>query len=484
MYNEEEKKLAIGYFEKLINKTYAAQVRDSKIDNQYINMSEIIRYYDKAYGTDFQKTTMSSLKENAYDKFVDELLHERDDDKEKDEGKDIQTEELDKTINKQIDKSKMPSNLLDKSEIMQELKEMAEDEKNITESDVRDFVKAATIKAIYKATLEKYEKNREKIKNHSEITRVRDGEFALEDRLAAENRQYEVYLQKLAKQYQTINPNHKSIQADSKVSGKEKEIRDEHNKEQEIKENKREEEINRIMLLYEAKEEIEEEMAQMSANPSMFNEGRFEDLKDRLFDIDKELAKRPGPATLIENIERDTRQEELDSKALGTDGKIPTASVAQTSKENEERETINDNKIQEETANSIETSKHSIDEVIKKYYECRNAGDLKGAREQYEILMTLNGSKESIQNQIDDVSDKHGNEEYHTKNEKDDNLKEELGLNAVNDDRENAEFDSMDQDVENIAKSNGAYNKTYEQKTEITSNEPKQHTLYGNKKPY
>ena len=219
------------------------------------------------------------------------------------------TEKLDKTINEQIDKSKMPSNLLDKSEIMQELKEMAEDEKNITESDVRDFVKAATIKAIYKATLEKYEKNREKIKNHSEITRVRDGEFALEDRLAAENRQYEVYLQKLAKQYQTINPNHKSIQADSKVSGKEKEIRDEHNKEQEIKENKREEEINRIMLLYEAKEEIEEEMAQMSANPSMFNEGRFEDLKDRLFDIDKELAKRPGPATLIENIERDTRQD-------------------------------------------------------------------------------------------------------------------------------------------------------------------------------
>ena len=85
MYNEEEKKLAIGYFEKLINKTYAAQVRDSKIDNQYINMSQIINYYDKAYGTDFQKTTLSSLKENAYDKFVDEILHERDDDKERDE---------------------------------------------------------------------------------------------------------------------------------------------------------------------------------------------------------------------------------------------------------------------------------------------------------------------------------------------------------------------------------------------------------------
>ena len=245
MYNEEEKKLAIGYFEKLINKTYLGKVRDSRI-----NMSQIINYYDNAYGTDFQKTTLSSLKENAYDKFVDEILHERDDDKERDEGNDIKSEELDKTINEQIDKSKMPSDLLDKSEIMQELKEMAEDEKDITESDVREFVKAATIKAIYKATLEKYEKNREKIKNHSEITRVRDGEFALEDRLAAENRQYEVYLQKLAKQYQTINPNHKSIQADSKVSGKEKEIRDEHNKEQEIKENKREEEIKRITLLY------------------------------------------------------------------------------------------------------------------------------------------------------------------------------------------------------------------------------------------
>lgn len=482
MFNEDEKNQAIGYFERLIKKTYTSKVNDSRIDNQYVNMSEIIRYYDNAYGTDFQNNTLSGLRKTSYDKFVEELLHQRDGDKERDEGQEIKSEELDRTINEQIDKSRMPSSSIDKSQIIQELKEMAEDEKDIAKSDVRDAVKAATIMAIYKATLEKYEQNREQIRKHSDITRARDGEFALEDRLAAENRQYEVYLQKLAKQYQTINPNHKSIQADSKVSGKEKEIREQHNKEQEINESKREDEIKRITLLYAAKEEIEEEMAQMSANPATFDKAKFEELKNRLFGIDKELAERPGPATLIENIERDSRQEDLDSKALGTDGKIPTASVAQTSKENEERESLNDNKIQEETANSIETSKHSIDEVIKKYYECRNAGDLKGAREQFEILKTISGSKESLQNQIDDVSKNQGNEEYKTESERKDGLKKELGLNAVNTDRETAEFDSMDYEVNRIANENGVEaREAYQQQT--PSNEPKQHTLYGNKRP-
>lgn len=484
MFNEEEKNQAIGYFERLIRKTYISKVNDSRIDNQYINMSEIIRYYDKAYGTDFQNNTLSGLQKTSYDKFVDILLHQRDGDKEKDEGQDIKSEEIERTINEQIDKSKMPSDTIDKSQIMQELKDMAEDEKDITESDVRGFVKAATIMAIYMATLEKYEQNREQIRKHTDITRVRDGEFALEDRLAAENRQYEVYLQKLAKQYQAINPNHKLIQSNTKVANKEKEIRYEHNKEHEIKENKREDQIDRINSLYAAKEAIEEEMAQMSANPATFNKAKFEELKDRLFGIDKELAERPGPATLIENIERDQKQEIQDAKSLGKDGR-QIKSVASTSIQNEKVETRNDQKIEEGAKESIEISSQNIDEVINRYYECRNSGDLKGAKEQYQILMTLNGSKESLENQIDDVSEKHGNEDYRTENEKDDNLKEELGLNAVNDDRETAEFDSMDYEVERVARENGVENKSFNyQSKEVSQNEPKQHTLFGNKKPH
>lgn len=47
---------------------------------------------------------------------------------------------------------------------------------------------------------------------HADIVRRRDGDFALEDRLAAENRMYEVYLQKLSKQYSSILPSHKAIE--------------------------------------------------------------------------------------------------------------------------------------------------------------------------------------------------------------------------------------------------------------------------------
>ena len=153
----------------------------------------------------------------AYEKLFKNLEHDKDEDKQKDEGKDIQNEDIEKDIQEQIDKSKMPSDTIDKEQILKELGELAEDEKEITKSDIKSFVKAATIKAIYEATLEKYEINREEIKKHSDIVLRRDGEFALEDRLALENRQYEVYLQKLSKEYKNIVPNHKELQLDKKI---------------------------------------------------------------------------------------------------------------------------------------------------------------------------------------------------------------------------------------------------------------------------
>ena len=482
-FNDNEKNEIINNLNKIIKKTYMVETGNAKIDNQYLNMKDILDYYNRTNNIDFQKTTLQNLSDSSYESLLSELNHDRNDDKQKDEGKDIVKEDLEKSVNEQIDKSRMPSDKIDKEGIMQELAEMTEEEKDITSKDVKSIVKAATIKAIYKATLEKYEKNRKEIMKHADIVRRRDGDFALEDRLAAENRMYEVYLQKLSKQYSSILPSHKAIENDKKIAAKQKDIKDEHNKEEEAKEKKREEEISRIVLLYNEKSEIEEEMAHMALNPATFDKEAFQTLQNELYEKDKELASmKSSPDVLIENINRDDRQEEIDGKEFGVSKETSNTPIAKTSTGNEQKEEKNNNIIKEKTEDSLETTSANIEEVIKEYYKCRNQGDYEGAREKLEILRSLSGSKENLEEPINDLTDD-GKKDYHTDNEKDDEMRENLGIDKgkIN----GVEFDVMDAEVEEIAKNNGVKNKEmYDNEKEISQNEPKQHTLGGNKRPW
>lgn len=449
-FNDNEKNEIINNLNKMIKKTYMVKIGDAKIDNQYLNMKDVLDYYNRKNNIDFQKTTLQNLSDSSYESLLSELNHDRNDDKQKDEGKDIVKEDLEKSVNEQIDKSKMPSDKIDKEGIMQELAEMTEEEKDITSKDVENLVKAATIKAIYKATLEKYEKNRKEIMKHSDIVRRRDGDFALEDRLAAENRMYEVYLQKLGKQYSSILPSHKAIENDEKIAAKQKDIKDEHNKEEEAKEKKREEDISRIVLLYNEKSEIEEEMAHMALNPATFDKEAFQELQNKLYEKDKELASmKSSPDVLIENINRDDRQEEIDGKEFGVSKETSNTPIAKTSTGNEQKEEKNNDIIKEKTEDSLETTSANIEEVIKEYYKCRNQGDYEGAREKLEILRSLRGSEENLEEPINDLTDD-GKKDYHTDNEKDDEMRENLGIDKskIN----GVEFDVMDAEVEEIAK--------------------------------
>lgn len=482
-FNDNEKNEIIKSLNKIIKKTYMVETGNAKIDNQYLNMKDILDYYNRTNNIDFQKTTLQNLSDSSYESLLSELNHDRNDDKQKDEGKDIVKEDLEKSVNEQIDKSRMPSDKIDKEGIMQELAEMTEEEKDITSKDVKSIVKAATIKAIYKATLEKYEKNRKEIMKHADIVRRRDGDFALEDRLAAENRMYEVYLQKLSKQYSSILPSHKAIENDKKIAAKQKDIKDEHNKEEEAKEKKREEDISRIVLLYNEKSEIEEEMAHMALNPATFDKEAFQTLQNELYEKDKELASmKSSPDVLIENINRDDRQEEIDGKEFGVSKETSNTPIAKTSTGNEQKEEKNNDIIKEKTEDSLETTSANIEEVIKEYYKCRNQGDYEGAREKLEILRSLSGSKENLEEPINDLTDD-GKKDYHTDNEKDDEMRENLGIDKgkIN----GVEFDVMDAEVEEIAKNNGVKNKEmYDNEKEVSQNEPKQHTLGGNKRPW
>lgn len=482
-FSNNEKNEILNNLNKIVKKTYMAETKDTKIDNQYINMKEILDYYNRTNNIDFQKTTLQNLSDSSYESLLSELNHDRNDDKQKDEGKDILKEDLEKSVNEQIDKSKLPSDKIDKEGIMQELAEMTEEEKDITSKDIEGLVKAATIKAIYKATLEKYEKNRKEIMKHSDIVRKQDGDFALEDRLAAENRMYEVYLQKLGKQYSSVLPSHKAIENDEKIAAKQKDIKDEHNKEEEAKEKKREEDIARIVIIYDEKEKIEEEMAWMAANPSTFDKEKFQNLQNELYEKDKELSNmKSSPDVLIENINRDDRQEELERKEFGVSKETSNTPIAKTSTENERKEEENNNIIKEKTEDSLETTSANIEEVIKEYYKCRNQGDYEGAREKIEILRRLSGSKKILEEPINDLNDD-GKKDYHTDNEKDDEMRENLGIDKskIN----GVEFDVMDAEVEEIAKNNGVKNKEmYDNEKEVSQDEPKQHTLGGNKRPW
>lgn len=443
-FNDNEKNEIINNLNKIIKKTYMVKTGDAKIDNQYLNMKDVLDYYNRKNNIDFQKTTLQNLSDSSYESLLSELNHDRNDDKQKDEGKDIVKEDLEKSVNEQIDKSRMPSDKIDKEGIMQELAEMTEEEKDITSKDVKSIVKAATIKAIYKATLEKYEKNREEIMKHSDIVRRRDGDFALEDRLAAENRMYEVYLQKLSKQYSSILPSHKAIENDEKIAAKQKDIKDEHNKEEEAKEKKREEDISRIVLLYNEKEKIEEEMAHMALNPATFDKEAFQNLQNELYEKDKELASmKSSPDVLIENINRDDRQEELESKELGGNNETTDPSIARTSKENEQKEEENNDRIKTETSNSLEVDSYEIERLKEAYLEYKSRGEYKKAEQVIETIESICGSKEILENSINDLNED-GKREYRTNDEKDNEMKKSLGIDESNVNNEVTGFDVLD----------------------------------------
>lgn len=442
-FNDNEKNEIIKSLNKIIKKTYMVKTGDAKIDNQYLNMKDVLDYYNRTNNIDFQKTTLQNLSESSYESLLSELNHDRNDDKQKDEGKDIVKEDLEKSVNEQIDKSRMPSDKIDKEGIMQELAEMTEEEKDITSKDVKSIVKAATIKAIYKATLEKYEDNRKRIMEHADIVRRRDGDFALEDRLAAENRMYEVYLQKLSKQYSSILPSHKAIENDKKIAAKQKDIKDEHNKEEEAKEKKREEDISRIVLLYNEKSEIEEEMAHMALNPATFDKEAFQTLQNKLYEKDKELASmKSSPDVLIENINRDDRQEELERKELGGNNETTDTSIARTSKENEQKEENND-KIKNETSNSLEVDSYEIERLKEAYLEYKSRGEYKEAEQVIETIESICGSKEILENSINDLNED-GKREYRTNDEKDNEMKKILGIDESNVNNEVTGFDVLD----------------------------------------
>ncbi len=442
-FNDNEKNEIINNLNKIIKKTYMVKTGDAKIDNQYLNMKDVLDYYNRTNNIDFQKTTLQNLSDSSYESLLSELNHDRNDDKQKDEGKDIVKEDLEKSVNEQIDKSRMPSDKIDKEGIMQELAEMTEEEKDITSKDVKSIVKAATIKAIYKATLEKYEKNRKEIMKHADIVRRRDGDFALEDRLAAENRMYEVYLQKLSKQYSSILPSHKAIENDKKIAAKQKDIKDEHNKEEEAKEKKREEDISRIVLLYNEKEKIEEEMAHMALNPATFDKEAFQKLQNELYEKDKELASmKSSPDVLIENINRDDRQEELERKELGGNKETTDTSIARTSKENEQKEENND-RIKTETSNSLEVDSYEIERLKEAYLEYKSRGEYKEAEQVIETIESICGSKEILENSINDLNED-GKREYRTNDEKDNEMKKSLGIDESNVNNEVTGFDVLD----------------------------------------
>lgn len=193
-----------------------------------------------------------------------------------------------------------------------------------------------------------------------------------------------------------------------------------------------------------------------------------------------------SPDVLIENINRDDRQEELERKEFGTSKVTPNMPIAKTSNENEQKEEKNNDIIKEGTEDSLETTSANIEEVKKEYYKCRNQGDYEGAREKLEILRSLSGSKENLEEPINDLTDD-GKKDYHTDNEKDDEMRENLGIDKsnINDEDRAAEFDAMDAEVAEIMKNNGVKNKEmYDNEKEVSQNEPKQHTLGGNKRPW
>ena len=53
-FNDNEKNEIINNLNKIIKKTYMVETGNAKIDNQYLNMKDVLDYYNRTNNIDFQ----------------------------------------------------------------------------------------------------------------------------------------------------------------------------------------------------------------------------------------------------------------------------------------------------------------------------------------------------------------------------------------------------------------------------------------------
>lgn len=376
-FSDNEKEKIRSYLVNRFDITYNKNMTNNNVDS---NMKNILKYYDNVNKTDFQTDILSKLKESSFQNFLNEVEHDRDDDKQKDEGKDISNEKIKEIAEEQIDKNKMSSDVLNKDKILEEVGELVENEEDIAKSDIKKVIEAAAINAIYEAVLEKYDQNLKEINKHYEMTGNAD-----ESRLINENILYEQYLMKLNQRYISVFPGKKDIEnSNLEIADYRKSIFTREEKLKNSQLNKERRDVEQIDKVNEERKNIIHEMA-ILANAAN-NTNNFEAVQFQMDELQKELNKKememaylkPSPGELYERQENRNYARMVATQKLGTYSTVAvdTYDINNNKATRVDEKDINNQKKLDNTTMQInETVYQNAEEILQKAEKALNSNN-------------------------------------------------------------------------------------------------------------
>lgn len=360
----------------------------------------LLKYYNEKNGDDLQSTLKIILGIGAYKKLMKRYkLH----------GKNIDGNEKEEQI-RDMSKEVFEDEKVDDMTKERAIKKVEQEEKaDSTES--LDF-KAELMKAVYEEAFERYDSLLTKYKN----IQLREESMTVGDKEGTELVLYEKYLKNMEKKYakyaRSKGLDIKELDQDKDIKAKKEKLENDMKKITKSNDLKVEDNILRINILLDRRNQIAEKMLEISENRESMSPEQFKSSMDyyqqEYFDLTVEMRSQdPTLEMYQQDISQENENIEYSNRTIGArSDKIVAGSYQEMDYENK-KEDVGDrniNQIQDMSQDFGKTSQKVVSELIEDAQDALEKGDLVHATEVIESAEVISFGREvSYDDSSDDV---------------------------------------------------------------------------------
>ncbi len=442
---------------------------------------EILKSYDKKYGTDFQQELRAYIKPVAMERIRASL-----------DGKNINA--IKKEEQKELsDESKN----LSKEGIALDDNSKKELEKNVEENEEKGQqvnIRAEALKAVYSSTLEEYYKLKNQLQL-GENGQVETGSLSVGNKKGTELVMYEKYLHNIDTRYRAM-AGVSLLKDDDKIKETESKFALNNEKNEKIINEKFGKNIDEVNRLLEEREAIEEQMAVVISQRNMLSAEDFKSQIDGLQEDYLETTAKlhtiePNIHELMQDIEMHDKDERFRDRTLGDEfskyhNKSLDEKVGRDDKANDNNLDKVTNDFYESTNDNFVTTQDAAQETLDDYFKAEERGDSKSAEEILQSAETMSGTttaeRKTDESDRTDVTEQEEYNKVQNENaqEKKSSKLFDPRLNAVASDEEReAQEQARLQKEQEDRKS-----RAEDVQEQINENQNNERTLYNNRRRY
>lgn len=465
-------------------KKYDSTDREINVQDIYMDTAamEIIKSYDRKNKSDIQAELKAYLKPTTMEKLRTWI-----------DGKDIN--EIKKKEQKEIERTISSTGVGVDNKTKEEVKKEVED-KNIEENNEKmqeENLRQVVLKAMYKSVLEEYYNLRQNVQETGWNSQIATGDISTTDKIGTKMVLYEKYLKDIDDRYRGI-AKVDIIRDDEEIKEFEESLIIHDEKNENIILNKNEDNLSQIIEVYEERNSLATEIANLSLKANIMDGQEFNKQMDILQNEYVKLSAKlynlnPNPLEIEESIQQRNKDEKFRDREIGnryqiTHTRALGSKAASRIAENDVRLEENVKDTNTQIVESDSEQKRSIDVIIESYEEAESRGNYEKAEELLQSLEQMAGiqAEEVEQANAGKVEDKAPNEIQEEKDVR--SMLFDPRLSATNNESEVAKIEAAKEDRKrrfNVVKEKLNIKR---ETTEVRAQEKYVLTVYNNKRGY